>query len=620
MKIFNIRLGSTIIIKISLAIISSALALFIPLQLLTTEQAILAVKHYSFWIIGATSLLFLFHLKDSLTQHSCKKLTAKPQAHLPALIVILLATCYLHLNTDRSFKILYDEHAISSTAMSMHENARTYVQSVTHNLPDGTHIGLGFVDKRPAFFPFTLSAVHRLTGYRPENAFWLNSGLTFLLLGFIYLIVERTTGKAYGILSVLLLTSLPLLAQNTTGGGYEIMNLCLICGLILAGVHYMQLPGKHGLDLLLLTSILLANNRYESIMYATVPALLFLLKSYREKELSLTWFSAVSPLLLITPLLSYAVFQGNEQFVQTPRENFFSLEHLPTNIKHAFLYLFETSGSYTNSVLLSSTGIIACIALAIYLIHNARLSLKENNEITVCFAIFIIISLNTTLALACYWGEWTDPMTSRFSLPLQLSFVIATPLALHHYIKYKHTALWFLAISVAYIIFVSSPHSQWHNINSKLYVSKASNCAIDWMLEHTGSTTNQMVVSDTAIGFGLYGYASSTFDTATPTLISRIQKLGFYENIYFVETLFYEMDDEKRIRLNPSKLNSGFILEPLEQFRFSPKAVLQISRLEGIAGAPHHTTKMIPSTNDDAYSAYIEETFSLIIKVEKVAD
>ena len=128
--------------------------------------------------------------------------------------------------------------------MSMHYNARAFVPAASHIINDEVVASIGFVDKRPALFPFVVSVIHSLSGYRPENVFWLNSGLTFLLLGLIYTIAARTCGKPHGILAILLMTSLPLLAQNTNGGGYEIMNLCLICGVVLAGLNYMRNAGN----------------------------------------------------------------------------------------------------------------------------------------------------------------------------------------------------------------------------------------------------------------------------------------------------------------------------------------------------------------------------------------
>ena len=220
--------------KISLGICCAIMAL-LALHLVSPRWAIVLVKYLGAWGMLITCLLFLYALRRPFNQWTRSDTSSTLRAHLPAVLTILAATLYLHLHVDRGFKILFDEHAISSTAMSMHLEQQAYVQAAAHIIDGEAINSAGFVDKRPIFFPFSISLLHRTTGFRPENVFWLTSGLTCLLLSLLYCITSQVCGKRSGILAVLLLTSLPLLAQNTTGGGYEIMNLCLIASLLLCG-------------------------------------------------------------------------------------------------------------------------------------------------------------------------------------------------------------------------------------------------------------------------------------------------------------------------------------------------------------------------------------------------
>jgi len=203
---------SKIFIQIGIALACAALALLVPLYFTTSKQAVLIVKHFTYSALGATCLLFLLQLRESLKEVARSDVVLRAKNHIPALILILVATFYLHLHVDRGFKIVFDEHAISSTAMSMHYNARAFVPAASHIINDEVVASIGFVDKRPALFPFVVSVTHSLSGFRPENVFWLNSGLTFLLHGLIYTIAARSCGKPHGILAILRMPSLPLLA------------------------------------------------------------------------------------------------------------------------------------------------------------------------------------------------------------------------------------------------------------------------------------------------------------------------------------------------------------------------------------------------------------------------
>ena len=136
------------------------------------------------------------------------------------------------------------------------------------------HGNLGLLDKRPLFQPLLVSLLHDLTGYRPENVFALNSALTFGLLGLVYVACRKLAGREAGILAVLLLTSLPLLAQNATGGGFELLNLVMIMSTLLLGMRFAEKRDPGSLQALLLSAVLLAQTRYESILFMLPVGLL----------------------------------------------------------------------------------------------------------------------------------------------------------------------------------------------------------------------------------------------------------------------------------------------------------------------------------------------------------
>lgn len=579
-------------LKIGIAAVAAILALLIPLKIISTETAVHAVKYYSYWMLGGTCVLFLFYLRQPFKSTNLATITAALKKHWPALIIILAATCYLHTHVDRGFKILFDEHVLSSTAMSMHHEQEAFVQTASHNIGDDVITKIGFVDKRPGLFPFVTSLVHNLTGYRLENVFWLNSALTLFLLGLIYTVVEKTTSRSHGILALLLVTGLPLFAQNTNGGGYELLNLCLICGLILSGLHYMKSEGSEGLNLMLMVSILLANNRYESVLYVLVPATLFLLKSYRSKTLMLTWFAALSPLLLIVPLLSYKIFQSYPNFIQTTGDNFFSLEHLPNNLAHAATYLFELTGDYSNSVLLSAAGIISMLFLSIQCIRRAPFFIKSDNELTVPFVVFLVVAGNTFLALICYWGAWTDPATSRFSFPLQLFFVFSVPMALLYDFKLQKPGKWMYAVAALYIIGLSGSHTTRLNDEPRMSVSSGYDWALHWAQAEIPQG-NHLILAESAIGFGLLRQATIPFVVANqiPERILKTQEWGLYNDIYAFTVYYLNGRGEKITPRRYRSLNTRFELETVAVQPIKENLYYSIERIVGLeASTPQNAT------------------------------
>jgi hypothetical protein len=92
---------SKIFIQIGIALACAALALLVPLYFTTSKQAVLIVKHFTYSALGATCLLFLLQLRESLKEVTRSDLVLRAKNHIPALTLILVATFYLHLHVER---------------------------------------------------------------------------------------------------------------------------------------------------------------------------------------------------------------------------------------------------------------------------------------------------------------------------------------------------------------------------------------------------------------------------------------------------------------------------------------------------------------------------------------
>lgn len=570
-------------VKVLIAVIFSVVALAVPFWLTPGPLAIGLVRYFGFWAILFTTIVYLLTLRSELKSIKASDLLAAVQRHWLGLVVIMLGCLFLHADIDRSFKILYDEYTINATAKSMYADCEVFAPATTHYRGGEVVEQLGFVDKRPIFFPFVISLVHHLSGYRPENVFWLNSVLTFVLLLLVYSIVSVPYGRGFGILSVLLLSSLPLLAQNTTGGGYEIMNLCLIANLILCGRHYLSSPGARGLNMMLLSAILIANNRYESILYVLVPVALFCVKSYREKQFSLSWLAVCSPLFLILPLYSYIVFKNDTRFIGTSPDNFFSLSHLGHNLEHALRYLFDTTSSHSNSLILSALGVFGLIALIPYCLRSVKKLIFEDNQLMTLIAVFAITFGNTLLALTCWWGAWTSVETTRFSLPLQLFMALAASIALSLIVRLKW--LPFIAQGLCLIYIMTFTHAQCMQINEEVRLVRpvANDWSIEWLSSNVAPKEN-LVISNANIGLGLYGYAHMPMSVARarPEKVWAKKASNGYDHIYLVHASVRNVEGPGVVIESEDNVRSHFTTELLAEKEVGHCVTFTISRITGL--------------------------------------
>lgn len=334
-----------------------------------------------------------------------------------ALAFVLLSDTYQH-------KVLFDEYVLQATAWHMHATKEIGTVVRAYDL-FGTWQPIDtFVDKRPYFFAFLLSLIHDLTGYRIWNVFVLNSALAGAFLGLVYWFARQMTNRVGGLLAVALLATLPLVGQNATGAGMEMHNLAMLLFTMCAALLYLRAPDLDRAALLSLSAVLLAQSRYESVVFVGPVALVLLLGWWRAGRMLLPWSTVAVPLLLVpyawqsrvvtaTPLL-WQLREG-----ETAR---FSITYLGRNLTAAVNFFFNVGPKLANSWYLSVLGFAALGwsfygAVRWWRAHPRTLP-PPGALVTVAFGAGI--AGNLALLMFYYWSELDEVIASRFALPMCL--------------------------------------------------------------------------------------------------------------------------------------------------------------------------------------------------------
>lgn len=410
-----------------LTILSSVLAVIIGFVTVPPEQALWLIKYAGYWLILATSALAAWQIgraiRRSLVGFRFDRSEAPSLAAVPAAWILLL------VHEPFSFKILMDETMLLGTSMSMHLDKLVQTPFRGHDIQGAYVLLEGVVDKRPYFFPFILSLLHDVTGYRPENAFLLNSGLGLLFLFLLYVVGRRIAGRTAAAVGVLLFAGLPLLGQNISGGGFELLNLVMVTLTLWLGIRFAETRETPELSALCLSTILLAQTRYESALFVLPVVLIILWVWWREQRMVLSWTLAFTPLLLLPVPLLQKVFQLRqgawEMASQPGAEHPFSLSFVIVNLAHAWGYFFDLTGGQPNSFLLSVLGLLGMAFLLLHLIRTLPRLRNTSAEVGAA-TIFSLGLLGLFTVLMCYfWGKFDDPVITRLSLPLHLLFVLA---------------------------------------------------------------------------------------------------------------------------------------------------------------------------------------------------
>lgn len=525
------------LLYISIGLASGMVAILLPFVFFTPNHSIQGVRLLGYWGMLVLLLLFVWFVRDELKSR-CFLKDILLRHRIGALMAVMLS-CFVSAQSKYEYRILFDEYVINSVAMNLHLRGEA-MQSLFNRGPNNVSTPIiAKVDKRPVFFPFVLSLVHGLKGYSPYNVFFLNFLLTVCLFLLLYWIISYVAGRKWGLFAQIVLAGLPLLGLSSTSAGYEIMNLCWILVLTLAALHYLRSVGSGGIDVMIVSALILSNCRYESILYCLIPPVLMLVKTCRERKLCLTPFSAISPLLLVFPLMSNRVFYSNDHFFQTDKDSFFGFEHYLSNIKAAGLYLFDIDGRYSNSLLLSVLGVIAILFLLFGTLFWRRpgSDTMKTDVQWILLLLMVCVLSNTIMALSIFWGAWTDSVTTRFSFPLQLLFVIVIPFSWFLIVGKRPLSSWVLALPVLYIIAWGSCVSGRELIRPRLHAPYGFN----WILDEIPSGWDKddtLVFSGGALGSTLFGYYSVYTEKDERWLRDSLNaqlEMGIFRKIVFAE-------------------------------------------------------------------------------------
>jgi hypothetical protein len=570
---------------ILIAIASLVLAeRFFVINLATAE---LLIKYWGYWAVAGTFAGFVILLVRQWP--AMAEIWKRCKAHRAGLLCILLAGIFLQVHEPREFKVLFDEFVISGVARNMHFDREASFPARAHYFDGRLVIVESGVDKRPFFFSFIISLVHDLTGYRPQNVFYVNGCMAVILLLLVYAFGSSLGGPRLGCLGVLILAGLPLIAQNATAGGFELANLVMIMALyFLAGAYYRS-PGTQGLNLLILTAVLLAQVRYESILYIFIIPAVVVCKWLQEKRITLTWMAVISPVMLLPPLLLNKVFLSHPVFFQTkPGQSFLSFQYLADNAKVAMYYLFDPNFDSTNSILLSVLGLFGLGFFVLLAVQKTREWILQRKADFVLLLVSSIICINTMLALCSFWGHWDDPMVTRFSLPLQLLMVLLTMRIAVEFLKSRPLPRWPVVMAGIWIVLFTAPASTRTFQTSHIVTAHEYAWLFGFLADKDPATT--LTIAGSSIGPILNNMPAISIDQAKQSRwqIKTCLDEGIYREIFVIQRFVMDYDKGKYVESGPVPLGDGFKLKTIAEKRFTPDIISRISQVVDVDMAKVH--------------------------------
>jgi len=424
--------------RVWLAILILGLVAVVSRWALPAKWGFTAVIESGYWFMLALTVLFGRAAWALAKGKDWRRHWVRFDAWVAALIVGTVVVWVAHERPG--YKILADEALLSGTAMSMHyDRAAAYPVRAT-DVQGSFQILTHMLDKRPLLFPFLLATVHDATGYRPENAFYLNIALSAVFLALIYVLATKAGGSRWaGVVAVLLFAGLPLMAQQATGGGFELLNLLLLAAFGLLLIHYLEAPDESRLEAFILGALLLASTRYESAVFLAAAAGVALIGWWRARRVLLTWPLILSPLFLLPLLLQNRMFVENTQVWQmagqTGVSEPFGLQYLAPNMGHALAFFFDFSGYQPSSPLFAAAGLVTLPFFGLWMMRVLRQGGGSDGRDQALALFGVSLFAVTAVYMFYFWGKFDDPIISRLSLPVHLLMMLSVALICGRFIK-----------------------------------------------------------------------------------------------------------------------------------------------------------------------------------------
>lgn len=548
---------------------------------LDVEPAGMVVKLYGYYFLLAAFALWVAALWRLWRRPAAGEPLARREWILAGLAIGLLSLVAINAESFRS-KVLYDEFVLQSTAYNMHYFRDTATMVRGYDLL-GVFTSLdSYLDKRPNFFPFLISLVHDLTGYRPANAYWLNAALLPVTLGLVYYLGRRLNGLRGGLLAVLLLGSLPLLGQSATGSSMELLNITMLLAVSALGAAYLRQPDDTRLSALVLGTVLLAQTRYESAIYVAPVALIIVLGWWRERRIIVSWVTVLAPLLLLPYALQNKVLSNSKWMweLRDNQESRFSLEYFADNLRSAREFFFNTNAHLANSWPLAVLGFAALLWVVGRVLWARPAPTAANADHTALLLLGLGMVANTVLILFYYWSNLGDPIASRFSLPFHLVLAFAIVVAAAAFDRRWPASLALQGGMLLFALGVSTTHQAQH-LYSYLGIDE-----VEWEKRYVAALPpgERLVISNKSTLPWLLVKTPSILLGRTRLVGDRLKyqlERGTFREILVLQSLRPTSVDGDHELLPEDRLPPGFEVELLVEKRFGTKFT-RISRLVAI--------------------------------------
>jgi hypothetical protein len=503
------------------------------------------------------------------------------------ILFLLIATAFAVWTDSFAHKLLMDDYVVQGTAWHMHATKEVGTPIRAYDY-EGTWLAINtFLDKRPYFFPFLISLLHDLTGFRLANVYALNVALAFVVLACVFGLVRALTRQqrpAY--IAVGLLATLPLFGQNATGASMELLSVAMMALLLVTATCFLREPSPDRLSLLVTGTVLLAQTRYESVLFVVPVCVVIVLAWFHNGRVFVSWPAVIAPLLLV-PYAWHNRFLSANKYLWQLREgedSRFALQYLAGNLEGARKFLLSTSPVQPNSVWLVLVGAAGSAWAIACLFRNPAKwrMLYGSPAISTTFLFGLAIVANLALLMFYYWSRLDEPVTARFALPLFVLLSIIAGWFMHSLELRRIPAALIVAIGLGgWLLVIGAPAYAQRIYTTSNHIMHELEWEFDQIERRPGPVF--LITSKGTLPFLLQKIPVLNFEIARRRMpqIAWHMNRGTFREVLVSQMIRPSSPDGDPVVDPDDELPASFELQTLAVKRFGARWV-RISRLVGV--------------------------------------
>ncbi|MGJ8638931.1 MAG: hypothetical protein ACSHYA_06020 [Opitutaceae bacterium] len=542
------------------------------------------VKHYGYWFTFISSTCFLFYLSQLIRSYGLSKLTRRFTRSWKYIIAMILLGCGL-LFTHAEFapKVMMDADVLGSTAKSLHESRQVFTPTYGREVYSRFDVYEGYVDKRPWLYPFLVSVLHDLSGFRIANQYAVNAIIGILMLLALSALGFTLGKRAGSVLLPLLWTTIPLFHQNATGGEMDLLNVFLLLQIIIFGIIYLRRLDGASEGCLAILGVLIAYCRYESVVFLPLVALLILWGWCLRGRAIFSWGTALSAPLLAGWILQNNFFVSSDGMweLHSGAEKPFGTVNIAENLVGAIDFFFHMGDVFANSFFVSILGVFAMTMLLVYMRCDLRQLFGKKTEHGVVCLTSIFVLIHFVVILMYHDGRLDKLFASRFALPVYLMMCVSIVLVVGKLKQFTGVISRILILSaVIYLIGFTIPKNAKGVFTHRNFVTRQIEWVDELLLENAQKSS--MIIDNYSLSWTLREY-SSIAPGAAYLHYDRLAKAHLskkFSGIYLVDEMTAEFSELDNKLVLKSELNlEKFDLELIAQRSFRPFTAVRVYRI-----------------------------------------